>query len=150
MRKEKILLIEKHDYYRLRFAQALMSQNYELACYRSARNFDERIQSETPYLVILDMGQDGINPYDLCHHCQDYYPWLPIILTVERQEPIEPLERRWAINHGATDLLVKRVNQLEVMLQRVNDLLRPGTQVNQRALLSSYSVEIPATLRDRT
>ncbi|WP_218081523.1 response regulator transcription factor [Anthocerotibacter panamensis] len=143
MRREKVLLIEKHAYYRLRFAQALLSQEYDVVCYTSARNFDERIQCETPYLLILDMGEDGINPYDVCRHCQDFYPWMPILLTIDRKEPIEPLERRFAINQGATDILVKRVNQLEVLLQRVHDLLRPGTQVNQRALLSSYAAEVP-------
>lgn len=143
MRREKVLLIEKHEYYRLRFAQAILSQGYEVVCYTSARDFDECIQRETPYLLILDMGQAGIDPYDICSHCQDFYPWMPILLTVERKEPIDPLERRRAINQGATDILVKRVNQLEVLVQRVHDLLRPGTQVNQRALLSSYLMEAP-------
>ncbi|WP_287128217.1 response regulator transcription factor [Candidatus Cyanaurora vandensis] len=148
MRREKVLLIEKHEYYRLRFAQGLASQGYEVVCYTSARDFDECIQRETPYLLMLDMGQNGINPYDICRHCQDFYPWMPILLTVERREPIEPLERRWAINQGATDILVKRVNQLEVLLQRVHDLLRPGTQVNQQALLSSHTVEAPAVVHE--
>jgi DNA-binding response OmpR family regulator len=145
MRREKILLIEKHEYYRARFAQALTSQNYDVAIFTSAAHYDERIQRETPYLMILDFGQDGINPYDICRHCQDFYPWMPILLTVERERPIEPLERRFAINNGATDLLVKRVNQLDVLVQRVHDLLRPGTQVNQRALLSSYAAQMPST-----
>ena len=143
MRREKILLIEKHDYYRSRFTQALMSQDYDVVGLASARNFDQRIQRETPYLLIMDFGQDGINPYDVCHHCQDFYPWIPILLTVERREPIDPLERHFAINQGATDLILKRVNQLEILLQRVHDLLRPGTKVNERALLSSYSLQTP-------
>ncbi len=149
MRKEKILLIEKHEYYCLRFTQALISQDYDVVCYTSAQKFDEYIQRETPYLFILDMGQEQMNTYDICAHCQDFYPWLPIVLMVDRKEPIEPLERRWAINKGATDMMVKRVNQLEVLLQRVHDLLRPGTQVNQRALLNSYATDVQSMIRDR-
>ena len=146
MQKEKILLIEGHDFYRTRFMQGLVSQHYEVVCYRSAENFDQLVQREAPYLVIADVTQLGLDAANIegktclvLEHCQAFYPWLPIVLMVERSEPIDPLERRWAVEQGAADFIVKRVDRLELMLQRIHDLLRPGTKINQRALLAAYA-----------
>ncbi|MGA7953321.1 MAG: response regulator [Gloeobacterales cyanobacterium] len=146
MQKEKILLIEGHDFYRTRFMQGLISQNYEVVCYRSAENFDHLVQQEAPYLVIADVTQLGLSEGNIegkncpvLEHCQAFYPWLPIVLMVERSEPIDPLERRWAVEQGAADFIVKRVDRMELLLQRIHDLLRPGTKINQRALLAAYA-----------
>jgi CheY-like chemotaxis protein len=146
MQKEKILLIEGHDFYRTRFTQGLISQNYEVACYRSAENFDQLVQREAPYLVVADVMQLGLDACNIegktcrvLEHCQAFYPWLPIVLMVERSEPIDPLERRWAVEQGAADFIAKRVDRMEIMLQRVHDLLRPGTKIDQRALLAAYA-----------
>lgn len=146
MQKEKILLIEGHDFYRIRFTQGLLSQNYEVASYPSAKDFDPMIQREAPYLVIADVAQMGLDACDIerktcpiLEHCQAFYPWLPIVLTVERSEPIDPLERRWAMQHGAADYIIKRIDRMELMLQRVNDLIRPGTKLDQQALLAAYA-----------
>jgi CheY-like chemotaxis protein len=146
MQKEKILLIEGHDFYRTRFRQGLISQNYEVVCYRSAENFDQLVQREAPYLVMADVTQLGLDAGDIegktcpvLEHCQAFYPWLPIVLMAERSEPIDPLERRWAVEQGAVDFIVKRVDRMELMLQRVHDLLRPGTKLNRNALLAAYA-----------
>ncbi len=146
MQKEKILLIEGHDFYRTRFTQGLISQNYEVASYLSARDFDQLVQREAPYLVIADVTQMGLDACDIeaktcpiLEHCQAFYPWLPIVLTVERSEPIDPLERRSAVQQGAADYIIKRIDRMELMLQRVNDLIRPGTKLDQQALLAAYA-----------
>jgi DNA-binding response OmpR family regulator len=129
MRSEKILLFENHTFYSNRIRTGLFSQGYQVLCHGDLERLDEIIQVEIPYLVIIGIQLEGTDPY-----------------LVDRNSPVEPLERMQALQQGCADILLKRVDRLEVLLQRVHDLLRPGSVVDRRALLRGYAEEIPTAL----
>lgn len=145
MRSEKIVLFENHTFYSNRMRTGLVSQGYQVLCYSSLDHLDEVIQSEIPYLVIIGMQLEGTDPYLPTRYCQACYPWMPVVYLIDRGT-VEPLERMQALQQGCTDVLLKRVDRLEILLQRVHDLLRPGVSVDRRALLCAYAEELPAAL----
>lgn len=146
MRSEKILLFENHTFYSNRIRTGLFSQGYQVLCHGNLDRLDEIIQSEIPYLVIIGIQLEGTDPYLPTRYCQACYPWMPVVYLADRSSPVEPLERVQILQQGCTDVLLKRVDRLEILLQRVHDLLRPGTLVDRRALLRAYAEEMPATL----
>ncbi len=146
MRSEKIVLIEDHAFYRNRIGTSLTSQGYIVAHHAQLDRLDEVIQLETPYLLIVGTLLTGSDPYLPMKYCQACYPWLPVLVLLERDQPIEPMERIAALQQGCTDLLLKRVDRLELLLQRVHDLLRPGSRVDRHALLTAYAQELPPAI----
>ncbi len=58
-----------------------------------------------PDLVLLDIGTQNANPYDVCRQCKQQYPQIKIILTSGMRTDIYESERKWAIRRGAIDLL---------------------------------------------
>jgi len=146
MRPEKIVLFEDHAFYRNRISTSLSSQGYAVACHNDLARLDDVIQQENPYLLIIGMPLEGSDPYLPTRYCQACYPWLPIIQLIDRSIAVEPLERLTALQQGCTDVLLKRVDRLEVLLQRVHDLLRPGTRVDRQALLRAYAGELPSVV----
>lgn len=146
MRSEKIVLFENHTFYSNRMRTGLISQGYQVSCHSAFDRLDETIQVEIPYLVIIGIQLAGTDPYLPTRYCQACYPWMPVLYLVDRSSPVEPLERVQALQQGCTDVLLKRVDRLEILLQRVHDLLRPGTRMDRRALLRAYAEELPAAL----
>jgi CheY-like chemotaxis protein len=58
-----------------------------------------------PRLMILEMSIDQVNPYEFCRWVEENYPSLKVILTTEERTSISDIERRWARNQGACELL---------------------------------------------
>jgi len=85
---------------------------------------EEVVRTYEPAAVILDMKLVGANAYDLSGKWRALYSNLAIILLAERDTSIQPAEQRWAINRGATDLLVKHPAQVEALMLRANQLVR--------------------------
>jgi DNA-binding response OmpR family regulator len=146
MRPEKIVLFENHSFYRNRIYIGLVSQGYQVVCYADIAEIDDVIQRETPYLLIVGVPLEGTDPYLPTRFCQACYPWLPIIRLIDREEGVEPFERLVALQQGCTDVLPKRVERMEGLLQRVHDQLRPGTRVDRLALLRAYAEDVPSVI----
>jgi CheY-like chemotaxis protein len=79
----------------------------------------------------------GGNPFELCGRLRQQFPQLPIILLSERPNGIQPVEQRWAVGRGATDLIAKNLDDPEPLLLRVNQLARNLSAVNHEALTSA-------------
>lgn len=58
-----------------------------------------------PRLMILEMSIDQVNPYEFCRWVEENYPSLKVILTAEDRTTISDIERRWARNQGACEML---------------------------------------------
>ncbi len=105
-----------------------------------------------PDLLLIDMGMDVTNPYRFCQTCQQDYPSLKIVLTAGEEKAISPAERRWAIHHGALDLLPglqqnSLITSVLTHLARIMELIElPLQQDTLLATLSKLSVsqQIPA------
>ncbi|MEN9202350.1 MAG: response regulator [Thermostichus sp. DG_1_6_bins_120] len=66
-------------------------------------------------LMIVDMTTGLFNPYALCRDCRSQLPNTPVILTHPARRHIEPVERRWAIYQGATDIIPALVEAGDVL-----------------------------------
>ncbi len=60
---------------------------------------------DLPDLLLLEIRQEGFNPYAFCRWCRDHHPRLKIVLTSNTQKEVSAAERRWAIQQGAEDFL---------------------------------------------
>lgn len=68
-------------------------------------NHIEKSKQKLPDLLLIDTRMLRLNPYGFCRWCRDHYPNLKVILTSSARKDISSVERRWAIDQGATDLL---------------------------------------------
>ncbi len=63
------------------------------------------IATHSPKLLILDMTSGLFNPYALCRDIQARFANMPIVLTCHEHRDIDPVERRWALQQGASELM---------------------------------------------
>lgn len=65
----------------------------------------EQAQSMFPNAIILEMSLEQLNPYEFCRWVQKHYPSLKVILTAQERTDVSEIERKWAKNQGAYELL---------------------------------------------
>ncbi|MFP4134030.1 MAG: hypothetical protein ACLFRN_09770 [Halothece sp.] len=75
------------------------------ADFREVIRCSSRSDYTFPQLMILEMCIDHLNPYEFCRWVQENYPSLKIILTNQERKTISDIERRWAKNQGAYELI---------------------------------------------
>lgn len=141
MAAEKIVLFESHSIHRNVIHIGLISQGYKIVSYPHIANIDDAIQREDPCLILIAVPLEGTDPYLPTRFCQACYPWLPIVQLVGDSTEIDPQSYLAALRQGCTDMLVGTGERVEILLQRIHDLIRPGTHVDQRALLRAYAGE---------
>lgn len=106
-----VLVVQKSNYDQKIWRQILESQGLTAITESPQANFRDFIRhsslsSETfPQLMILDMSIENLNPYEFCRWVQENYPSVKIILTNRDRKTISDIERRWATNQGAFELL---------------------------------------------
>jgi diguanylate cyclase (GGDEF)-like protein/PAS domain S-box-containing protein len=96
-------------------------------------------------LLLLDIQTPKPNPYVLCRLCRSHYPQLKVIFTTVANQPISPLDRRWAQQMGAIDLLsgFREAQNLlaywEDMIPQINLVLQnlEHPPIDQKKLASS-------------
>ncbi|WP_218081524.1 response regulator [Anthocerotibacter panamensis] len=149
MEARKIVLIDSSQASRRLFTLALRSQGYEVLAAAHTEGIEQTLALHRPGLLLLDMKLQGASPYDICGRLRTQFPTVPIVLLAERDTAIQPVEQRWAVSRGATDLLLKSLDNLEPILLRVNQLVRSLSIVDRTALLSALqtlqSANLPAT-----
>ncbi|NJK72779.1 MAG: response regulator [Synechococcaceae cyanobacterium SM2_3_60] len=94
------------------------------------------IATHSPKLVILDMTSGLFNPYALCRDVQARFPGIPIVLTCHEHRDIDPVERRWALQQGAAELMpaLSPHKGLVDSIKRVIQLAAAGLVFNATAL----------------
>lgn len=131
------MLVDSSETARRFYALALRSQGYEIISAPHADSLEEILRMQQPLLILMDMKLPGTSPYDLCRRLRAEFPGLPIILLAERGGDVQPVEQRWAISRGASDLLHKHPDQIEPLLIKINQLTRGLSSIDRQALRSA-------------
>ncbi len=79
-KKIRILLAEDNDNQRLLYTQELEDEGYEIIPVSNGKEAVEKVLSEKPDLVILDIQMPGINGIETLDEILTYNKQLPIIL----------------------------------------------------------------------
>ena len=106
-------------------ADVLTVKGYAVTTAASGAEALERIQSQRPDLVLLDVVMPGMSGYEVCRRIrEDPETGLLPVVMVTALDPSE--ERVKGLEAGADDFLTKPINQPE-LLARVRSLLRVKT-----------------------
>jgi adenylate cyclase len=103
-------------------ADLLAVKGYATATASSGQEALDKLESERPDLILLDVMMPGMSGYEVCQaiRANPAHAMLPIVL-VTALDPAQ--ERAKGLEAGADDFLSKPVNQAELMA-RVKSLLR--------------------------
>ncbi len=116
-----------------------MDEDYEV---RAVSNGDEAIKAlfeVDPDVVIADVHMPGANGYEVCRHCKEARPAMPVLLLVGTFEPFDEAQARAA---GADSFLKKPFDSQE-LLQRVAALLAAQGAPRQAQASQAYMPPVP-------
>jgi diguanylate cyclase (GGDEF)-like protein/PAS domain S-box-containing protein len=109
-------------------------------------------------LLLIDLQIPQLNPYAFCRWCRSHYPDLKVVFTTSLRTQVSPLDRRWAIQQGALDLLPAfreddiSASNLSEIVDRIQLILKAldWQTVNHTALVSAMSTLQSLIIRRET
>src|SRR5213593_1821049 len=131
---EKILVVDDTAVNVKLLADLLGVKGYAVVTAASGKDALEKVETEKPDLVLLDVMMPGMTGYEVCRKLRQNpaTAMLPVVM-VTALDPGQ--ERVKGIEAGADDFLSKPINQPE-LLARVRSLLRVKTLHDQLSALN--------------
>ncbi len=125
MRSEdmKILVVDDTQFMVSVISYALKSQNYQVIAAYSGPEALEKVRSEKPNLILLDVVMPGMSGYDVCQALREdfRYNLIPIIMLTGQTEEEDKLR---GLEMGADDYIVKPFVNRELLARVKNTLVR--------------------------
>lgn len=137
----KILIVEDDKELSHIMELELKHEGFSVVLAHDGREGLEKIQSENPDLVLLDVMLPKLSGLEVLRKVRnDLAPDLPVILVTARGEAIDTVD---GLNSGADDYISKPF-KIEILLARMNAVLRRSKKNQKSASLKNGSVEMIA------
>ncbi len=145
-RQQKILVVDDMPMNVKLLQDILTVKGYQAITASSGMEALQKIKSDKPDLVLLDVMMPGMTGFEVCQKVREdpEVRLLPIVLVTA----LDPSERVKGLEAGADDFLTKPINQPELMA-RVRSLLRIKTLYDQVEAQKAELAEFNATLEQR-
>jgi adenylate cyclase len=143
---QKILVVDDVPQNVKLLADVLAVKGYEVVTAACGREALERIRSERPDLVLLDIMMPDMTGYEVCQavRADPGIRVLPVVLVTA----LDPSERIKGLQAGADDFLTKPINQPE-LIARVRSLLRIKSLYDQVEAQKEELAQWNRTLEER-
>jgi len=125
----KVLIIEDQESIRKFIKLALEKQSFKVIQASSGEEGIEKVISENPQVVVLDIMLPGIDGFKVCEILRKEYPNIGIIMLTALGQDIDKIK---GLEFGADDYMVKPFNPLELSA-RINSIMRRMTLVSDNA-----------------
>ncbi|MBT3292943.1 response regulator [Candidatus Peregrinibacteria bacterium] len=118
----KILLIEDSDLQATVFTFELKNQGHEVLRARDGAEGIEKIKSEKPDIVLLDIIMEGMDGFSLLAEREknEELQGVPIIMLTDLRDPSD-IENAKAM--GASDYFVKNKMQIDELIKKMEQVL---------------------------
>lgn len=128
---KSVLLLQPLKFQAQVWATALQSQQIEVIEEPAEINFSQlagqrhAIERANIGLLLIDLGAQRLNAFDICRWYHDHYPDLKLILTAGLRKKVLATERRLALEQGAEDFFpgFQQDNILPAAISRVRRIL---------------------------
>jgi CheY-like chemotaxis protein len=105
----------------LKILENILSTSHSVVIYQGSENVEQRIASENPDLVLLDVVMPGRNGYEVLRSLKrsEHTKHIPVLIISSKGEPTDV---EWGKRQGATGYLVKPYTP-EALRRTVQELL---------------------------
>ncbi len=106
MAKPKILVVDDSATETLLITSPLRAEGYDVVTASNGEEALQRLDSERPDLVLLDVIMPGKNGFQLCRQIRSdaRYGALPVILLTSKDQEADKF---WGLKQGATEYITK-------------------------------------------
>ena len=139
MNKDKVLIVDDEMQFRRAMRAALSLRGFLVDEAETAEDALEKVRSERPDLILLDMNLPGLNGLECCREIRTGME-VPIVMLSVRSETRDKIQ---ALNSGADDYITKPFN-LDELVARLHANLRrvPHSAMEERQMIVLDGVQI--------
>ncbi len=127
IRKQHIAVVDDEKSIQRTLSVALEDQGYTISLYSSGEDALEKVKTNLPDLIILDIMMPGIDGITFCSLLRETHQNIPIIFLSSRVDELTKLE---ALKRGGDDYMSKPFS-LNELLVRISVCLRRVEQLSQ-------------------
>ncbi len=142
MSKEKILVIDDEEDILELVRYNLAKNGYRVTCVTSAERGLEKLNEETPHVILLDLMLPGMDGLDMCRKLRNNAATanIPIIMITAKGEDADIVT---GLELGADDYITKPFSP-RVLLARIRVLLRRNRQedVDETSVLKIHDIVV--------
>ncbi len=135
---EKILLVEDEEKVRKIVSSYLEDAGFEVEIASDGNTALEKVLSDPPDLLILDIMLPGIDGWEIAEEVRNYFD-LPILMLTARSDEDDRVK---GFEKGADDYLVKPFSPRELIARVKAILKRTGRLKNEVIELPGYDISI--------